>query len=82
MRPPLVLYIYTALYLFIVSLLPNVPHLYDLYLFIFFPLQLRNKNLIDSIQEEEKAIMDLTVKLKILPIRQQLNLDEGTAISY
>ncbi len=43
-------------------------------------LQLRNKNLIDGIQEEGKAIMDLNVKLKIIPIRRQLNLDE--TVSY
>ena len=39
-------------------------------------MQLRNKNLIKSIQEEEEAILELRVKLKVLPVKQKLNLEE------
>jgi len=39
-------------------------------------LELRNRNLIKSIQEEEEAIVQLKVKLKVLPLKQKLNTDD------
>jgi len=39
-------------------------------------LELRNKNLVKSIKEEEDEIMQLKVKLKVLPLKQKLNVDE------
>lgn len=39
-------------------------------------LELRNKNLVQSIQEEEEAIMHMKVKLKVIPLKQKLNVDE------
>lgn len=39
-------------------------------------LELRNKNLVKSIKEEEEEIMQLKVKLKVLPLKQKLNVDE------
>ena len=39
-------------------------------------LELRNKNLIQDIKEEEEEIMQLKVKLKVLPLKQKLNADE------
>ena len=55
--------------------------LYTYTLYSLYTVQLRNKNLIDSIQDEESAIMDLRVKLKVLPFKQQLNFEEGTIVS-
>ncbi len=65
---------------FSLYILLNYCSLYSLLYSVLNSLQLRNKNLIDGIQEEGKAIMDLNVKLKIIPIRRQLNLDE--TVSY
>ena len=39
-------------------------------------LELRNRNLVQSIKEEEDEIMQLKVKLKVLPLKQKLNVDE------
>jgi hypothetical protein len=39
-------------------------------------LEMRNKNLVQSIKEEEEEIMQLKVKLKVLPLKQKLNVDE------
>lgn len=39
-------------------------------------LELRNKNLVQSIKEEEEEIMQLKVKLKVLPLKQKLDVDE------
>ena len=37
---------------------------------------MRNKNLVQSIKEEEEEIIQLKVKLKVLPLKQKLNVDE------
>lgn len=37
--------------------------------------QLRNKTLVQGIRDEEE-IMQLKVKLKVLPLKQKLNIDE------
>lgn len=39
-------------------------------------LEMRNKNLVKSIREEENEIIQLKVKLKVLPLKQKLNVDE------
>ena len=39
-------------------------------------LEMRNKNLVQSIKEEEDEILHLKVKLKVLPLKQKLNIDE------
>ena len=39
-------------------------------------LQMRNKNLVDGIEEEEEEIIQLRIKLKVLPLKQKLNADE------
>lgn len=39
-------------------------------------LEMRNKNLVQSINEEGTEIIQLKVKLKILPLKQKLNVDE------
>ena len=44
-------------------------------------LELRNRNLIQGIKEEEEEIMQLKVKLKVLPLKQKLNADEWWSIT-
>ena len=39
-------------------------------------LEMRNKNLVQSIKDEEEEIISLKVKLKVLPLKQKLNVDE------
>ena len=38
--------------------------------------QLRNKTLVQDIREEEDEIMQIKVKLKVLPLKQKLSIDE------
>ena len=39
-------------------------------------LQMRNKNLVQSIMEEDEAILNLKVKLKVLPLSKELQVEE------
>ena len=39
-------------------------------------IQLRNKTLVQGIRDEEEEIMQIKVKLKVLPLKQKLNVDE------
>ena len=38
--------------------------------------QMRNKNLVQSIREEDKAILNLKVKLKVLPLSKELQVEQ------
>ena len=39
-------------------------------------LQMRNKNLVQSIREEDVAIFNLKVKLKVLPLSKELQVEQ------
>ena len=41
-----------------------------------FNAQLHNKTLVQDIRDKEEEIMQIKVKLKVLPLKQKLNIDE------
>ena len=54
-------------------------YMYNYYaeeLTVLFSFQLRNKTLVQGIRDEEEEIMQIKVKLKVLPLKQKLNVDE------